>query len=494
MTLVPVKGRTSMSFILDISPEAVGKFGFSFDDRVSTPKGPAFVIGTRTIKGIDRLYFRLEDEEFASFWSSCETKEDFQAKGFKIINHSNELCNSSGNMHRIKKIEFNNDVKTIVMQLENGPCPIIALANSLSLQGLFSPDTNIRPTAKYVSSAQLRKDIATYLKKRNPTPKFTGPSEVRNVKTLRGIIESNATTADSFTEEKLAGMYKGLNISPYFDTVDGFEGEADLCFFGLAGVRLFHIWIIPDNEEEPFRNIRDSSWTEVNIVATGESDESFLAREFITSPQATSFGLKQLEQEMIEGEVGALFMNNHFSTITKKDGVILQLVTDEGYSDKNCIVFQKLSLTGDSLFFDGDGKVVEEIVLRAMVEHGNLYSRQEILVMERELKAIKASMNYPNPPTLEEVVKALEAKVLKGSSSVQVAIDDNSTNPVQSSRASSRSCNNEIDESHSNLPNTAVSKKIILDLIAMGFEPHACEKVVSEKKPRDAAEAVAFLV
>ena len=67
----------------DISEEATLPLGFRFQDRVQTPKGVAYVIGVA--RGTNHLYFRLESEVKASFWSSCSSKADFQARGFVVL-------------------------------------------------------------------------------------------------------------------------------------------------------------------------------------------------------------------------------------------------------------------------------------------------------------------------------------------------------------------------------------------------------------------------
>ena len=47
--------------------------------------------------------------------------------------------------------------------------------------------------------------------------------------------------------------------------------------------------------------------------------------------------------QMKEGEYAVFFRNNHFSTVTKNDGELFLLVTDQGYLRESSIVWEKFS-------------------------------------------------------------------------------------------------------------------------------------------------------
>lgn len=108
-----------------------------------------------------------------------------------------------------------------------------------------------------------------------------------------------------------------------------------------------------------------------------ESAETEMIRElrpqvvdFIESnpTQLTVYGLLELHQTLVDGEVAVLFRNSHFYVLRKRRNEIFTLVTDEGYLNELNTVWEKLSdVTGDSTFYNGtfaqvraDGTVVRQ--------------------------------------------------------------------------------------------------------------------------------------
>ncbi|MDP2059588.1 MAG: hypothetical protein Q8J97_07605, partial [Flavobacteriaceae bacterium] len=63
---------------MNVGSEATLKFGFIFGERERTPFGPATVAGV----ALNKLWFIVDGETKASYWSSCKTKEDFNRRGF----------------------------------------------------------------------------------------------------------------------------------------------------------------------------------------------------------------------------------------------------------------------------------------------------------------------------------------------------------------------------------------------------------------------------
>jgi hypothetical protein len=73
-----------------------------------------------------------------------------------------------------------------------------------------------------------------------------------------------------------------------------------------------------------------------------------------TLSQATDFGLVGLTETMKNGEIGILFRNNHFLTITKQHDRVFTLVTDQGYIKSKEIVWEELTISGGGDFFNED--------------------------------------------------------------------------------------------------------------------------------------------
>jgi hypothetical protein len=62
-----------------------------------------------------------------------------------------------------------------------------------------------------------------------------------------------------------------------------------------------------------------------------------------TSHQLTTYGLSQLHQSLEEDELAIFFRNNHFSTLTKHNDFLYNLVTDIGYERERNVVWDLLS-------------------------------------------------------------------------------------------------------------------------------------------------------
>ncbi|PRP76469.1 protein FAM63B-like, partial [Planoprotostelium fungivorum] len=84
----------------------------------------------------------------------------------------------------------------------------------------------------------------------------------------------------------------------------------------------------------------------------------FLSR---TSNQLTDHGIERLQKTMEEGELAVLFRNNHFSTICMHQGQVYSLVTDIGYEKEGEVVWELLSVDGNSQFFSSHFTPHEEI-------------------------------------------------------------------------------------------------------------------------------------
>jgi len=75
-----VLSRRGENKTFDVSPEACKDFGFFCGDRVKTPKGNAWVVGTFG----GNLYFQVDGDMGASKWSGF-TKETFSKRNFQLL-------------------------------------------------------------------------------------------------------------------------------------------------------------------------------------------------------------------------------------------------------------------------------------------------------------------------------------------------------------------------------------------------------------------------
>ena len=114
-----------------------------------------------------------------------------------------------------------------------------------------------------------------------------------------------------------------------------------------------------DNEETELDNnssvglidVTDQNISELNEKLSNLRDLAYrchLLRQFLedTRSQLTHFGLTQLHEHITNDSLCVFFRNDHFSTLTKKNGCLYLLVTDVGYSDVSEIVWEKLDDIG----------------------------------------------------------------------------------------------------------------------------------------------------
>mmetsp|Transcript_21590 Transcript_21590/g.41190 ORF Transcript_21590/g.41190 Transcript_21590/m.41190 type:complete len:443 (-) Transcript_21590:63-1391(-) len=264
--------------------------------------------------------------------------------------------------YKIKSIRFRNRDTSLILQNQNGPCPLIALANVLLLRGVLS----IHPDYAQINSETLLGMIG------NEVMKKLEDCETEDVK---------YSVAEALNS--LPGLQGGLNVNVRFNDVQGFEFLADSVVFDLLDIRLLHGWVVDPSDEETARILGRSSYNTIaeRLVAAqagtaeetnGQSDtpnttnDEYAARQMYeleviktfldsTAHQLTWHGLAELHHVVREDELAVLFRNNHFSTLARSRGQLYLLVTDTGYADKPTIVWEKLcEVGGDSDFVDAE--------------------------------------------------------------------------------------------------------------------------------------------
>ncbi|KAK9366733.1 hypothetical protein V1509DRAFT_568235 [Lipomyces kononenkoae] len=247
----------------------------------------------------------------------------------------------------------------IILQNENGPCPLLALVNTLILStipGQESPLSRISTTRTEINALHLLELLGDLLL----SSRVAASTDVNNVLSL------------------LPSLHTGLNINPRFDGT--FEESEELALFRAFEVDLVHGWVSnPDNsyvhnalmkaasyegaqsilvamsELSTILDKRGSLTTdELLTMECGRIIEHFLNQ---TATQLTTFGLNFLTDLLLPGSFAVLFRNDHFSTIYRHPDAkqIFMLVTDAGFSSHKNIVWESLNdVTGSSsLFFNG---------------------------------------------------------------------------------------------------------------------------------------------
>ena len=262
------------------------------------------------------------------------------------------------------------DKYQILLQNENGPCPLLAAGNCLLLKKSITLPSNC-----------IKAGVVTI-------------DELTNV--LAEKILLNNTTQTEQTDHHINEVMKifpnlqfGMDVNPKFTNgPTGVEYTMELNAFDLLHIELVHGWLLEPDAQE-YEYIKNQTYNQcINLVIQGNDASSTLHEEqeknnndnammrlenhdelstqatigtiihhFLdrSSHQLTQYGLTVLHEYVKEGDMVVFFRNNHFNTLTKHtDGHLYLLVTDFGYADVASVVWEKLDvIDGDTEYVTG---------------------------------------------------------------------------------------------------------------------------------------------
>jgi hypothetical protein len=154
--------------------------------------------------------------------------------------------------------------------------------------------------------------------------------------------------------------------------------------------------------------------------------EGLIAQEFLnsTASQLTYLGLVELHNEMGDNELAALFRNNHFSVLYKREGELFVLVTDLGYLHEAAVWERLDALDGDTVLCGADFCAVKESERQR--DHEVSAVLGDVTMHERAALGARAlepqpSQPLPQPPQGDLLSAAFLAEHL-GSASAQPAL------------------------------------------------------------------------
>ncbi|EAW24451.1 MINDY family deubiquitinase [Aspergillus fischeri NRRL 181] len=262
----------------------------------------------------------------------------------------------------------------VLVQNKNGPCPLLALVNTLVLradQDTQPPIVRALRTKEQISLGLLIEALFDEL-----TTRLGTDGELPDIEALSRFLTM---------------LHTGMNVNPRLtlesdDAPGTFQNTDDIRLYGTFGVPLVHGWVAsPASEADgalkrvaqyyedvqllPFRKqeLEDRvfrgdtlTWDEEQAMKDIHAIERFTEIENAT--QLSPFGLDHLTEKMRPGTFSILFRNDHFSTVYKhpQRHQLFTLVTDAGYSNHAEIVWECLvDVNGfNAEFFSGDFRPV----------------------------------------------------------------------------------------------------------------------------------------
>ena len=282
----------------------------------------------------------------------------------------------------------------IMVQNANGPCPLLALVNALTLSTPANANTALVETLRVREQVSLGLLLDAVFDELMSGRRGDAAQELPDVGELYAFLVT---------------LHTGMNVNPRFVPVEsqipevmdasettrpttahdfrrpgGFEETTEMKLYSTFSIPLIHGWL-PPRSHPAFAALTRSARTyedaqnlmfreeelEDKLQQLGLDQDEQLQLEDIASikyflsssaTQLTGYGLDTITEALLPGSIAILFRNDHFSTLYKhpRSGQLLVLVTDMGYAGHDEVVWESLvDVRGEgSEFFSGDFRPV----------------------------------------------------------------------------------------------------------------------------------------
>ncbi|XP_043935971.1 ubiquitin carboxyl-terminal hydrolase MINDY-1 isoform X2 [Protopterus annectens] len=248
----------------------------------------------------------------------------------------------------VKWINWKGERTPVIMQSENGPCPLLAIMNILFLRW----KVKLPPQTELITTEELMAHLGECILSIKPRENQEG-------------VQLNFQQNMSDAMAVLPKLSTGLDVNVRFTGVSHFEYTPECIMFDLLDIPLYHGWLVDPQSPEVVQAVGKLSYNQLVekvITCKHSSDnsivtEGLIAEQFLesTASQLTYHGLCELTSTAKEGELSAFFRNNHFSTMVKNKGHLYLLVTDQGFLHAEKVVWESLhNVDGDSCFCDAE--------------------------------------------------------------------------------------------------------------------------------------------
>lgn len=305
--------------------------------------------------------------------------------------------------YQVKKIKWhdanstqNPRVSPILVQNANGPCPLVALVNALSMT--TPPDVNDTSLVEVLRS---REQISLNLLLDAVFEELMSPRRTDLDAALPDVGDLYAF---------LTSLHTGMNVNPRFiptrairdayertsltnldaaeraSLIPGtFENTNEMGLYATFKIPLIHGWLPPtsdpvydslERQSQTYEDAQNLLFREEELEHKLSSDEGLTGEEqqlyqdiitirsFLESSatQLTAWGIQVISRAIRPGTFAILFRNDHFSTLychpqTKE---LVTLVTDDGYRSHDDVVWESLvDINGEhTQYLSGDFKVI----------------------------------------------------------------------------------------------------------------------------------------
>uniref|UniRef100_A0A3P8SX81 Ubiquitin carboxyl-terminal hydrolase n=1 Tax=Amphiprion percula TaxID=161767 RepID=A0A3P8SX81_AMPPE len=248
----------------------------------------------------------------------------------------------------VKWITWKEKKTPIITQSENGPCPLLAIMNTLFLRW----KAKLPAQTEVVTTEDLMAHLGECVLSVTPREKSDG-------------MELNFQQNMSDAMAVLPKLSTGLDVNVRFTGVTDFEYTPECIVFDLLDIPLYHGWLVDPQSTEMVAAVGKLSYNQLvekiidykHSADSSRVGEGLVAEQFLesTATQLSYHGLCELNTTAKEGEISVFFRNNHFSTMIKHKGHLYLLVTDQGFLQEEGLVWESLhNVEGDGNFCDSD--------------------------------------------------------------------------------------------------------------------------------------------
>lgn len=140
--------------------------------------------------------------------------------------------------YNLRKIPFGGAMRTIVLQSEPGPCPILAITNCLSLRGQIE----WHPSKQRCTFQDILSLLRDYLQRRLET--LTSAADVSE------DVLANSLANFEQVNQTLPKFEAGLDVNVCFSEHSKFEFTPEVAAFDSFNVRLMHAWVVDPQDAE----------------------------------------------------------------------------------------------------------------------------------------------------------------------------------------------------------------------------------------------------
>ncbi|KAI2773698.1 hypothetical protein F4815DRAFT_401600 [Daldinia loculata] len=278
----------------------------------------------------------------------------------------------------------------ILVQNANGPCPLVALVNALTLTTPASQANSnlietLRSREQISLNFLLEAVVDELMTHRHTNPEVSLPDMTELYAFLKGLHTGMNVNPRFIPSSESSPMHIQKSTQESF-TPGTFENTRDLRLYATFSIPLIHGWLPPRDDPVYDSFTRQaSSYDDVQSILFREEEledklsnsemglteqeqqlyqDIIIIKSFLSTSatQLTPWGLEVITKAIRPGTVAILFRNDHFSTLYRHPQTqkLFTLVTDAGYYTHDEVVWESLvDVRGERTeFFSGDFRIV----------------------------------------------------------------------------------------------------------------------------------------